>query len=135
MSHSFIKHTPGNKKIILDLIVDDSFEPKADKLMEIAPNVEAAKFRGVYLVFSDYLEKGIKRAHDNKIITIKIPNIVPFLTLKAFVYLDQDNSTAKDAFDIWYTIVNYEDGPDSVNKQISKYKTNADVHDAFRTIK
>ena len=135
MSHSFIKHAPGNKKIILDLIVDDNFEPKADKLLEIAPNVEAAKFRGVYLVFSDYLEKSIKMTNDTNIITIKIPNIVPFLTLKAFAYMDQDNGTAKDAFDIWYTIVNYEEGPDTVNKEIFKYKTNADAQDAFRTIK
>ena len=62
---------------------------------------------------------------------IKIPNIIPFLTLKAFAYMDEDNRAAKDAFDIWYTVVNFKTGPDSVRKELLRYKTNHDVADAF----
>lgn len=126
MSHSFVKHLSAENLVVLDLIIDDRFEPKADKLKEISPNVEAAKFRGVYLVFKDFLVKESK---------IKIPNIIPFLTLKSFAYADPDNGTAKDAFDIWYSVVNYEAGPDSVNKELLKYTDNSDVRDAFSAIK
>lgn len=133
MSHSFIKHISGNISVILDLIIDNQFEPKADKLKEISRNIEAVKFRGVYLVFADYL---IKEAETNagKAAKIKIPNIIPFLALKSFAYSDPENSCAKDAFDIWYTVVNYESGPDSVNKELLKYKDNIDVKDAFGAI-
>jgi len=133
MSHSFIKHLSGNISVILDLIIDNQFEPKADKLKEISRNIEAVKFRGVYLVFADYL---IKKAKTNagKAAKIKIPNIIPFLTLKSFAYSDPENGSAKDAFDIWYTVVNYESGPDSVNKELLKYKDNVDVKDAFKAI-
>lgn len=119
--------------MVLDLIIDDRFEPKADKLKEISPNVEAAKFRGVYLVFRDCLIKEI-RQKSGKPVRVKIPNVIPFLTLKSFAYADPDNGTAKDAFDIWYTVVNYESGPDSVKGELVKYKDNPDVRDAFRAI-
>jgi len=66
---------------------------------------------------------------------IKIPNIIPFLTLKSFAYADPDNRTAKDAFDIWYSVVNYDAGPDSVNEELLKYTNNPDVRDAFNGIK
>lgn len=134
MSHSFIKHGKRPGSVILDLIIDDGFEPKADKLKEISPNVEAAKFRGVYLVFRDFLIKEIEQ-ESGKIVKVKIPNIIPFLALKAFTYADPDNGTAKDAFDIWYTVVNYKSGPDSVKEELLKYKENSDALDAFRAIR
>lgn len=133
ISHSFIKHLSGNNSVVLDLIIDDRFEPKADKLKEISQNVEAVKFRGVYLVFADYLVKEIKK-DSGKATKIKIPNIIPFLALKSFAYSDPENGSAKDAFDIWYTVVNYGNGPDSVNKELLKYRNNFDVKDAFSAI-
>lgn len=134
MSHSFVKHEPGNREVVLDLIVDDKFEPQADKLKEISPNVEAAKFRGVSLVFADYLSRDIKGSK-GEITTIKIANLIPFITLKSFTYVDPDNGSAKDAFDIWYTIVNYGEGPNSVNREVSRYRDNADVQAALKAIK
>ncbi len=134
MSHSFVKHEPGNREVVLDLIVDDKFEPQADKLKEISPNVEAAKFRGVSLVFADYLSRDIKGSK-GKITTIKIANLIPFITLKSFTYVDPDNGSAKDAFDIWYTIVNYGEGPDSVNREVWRYRDNADVQAALKATK
>ncbi len=65
---------------------------------------------------------------------IKIPNIIPFLALKSFAYSDPENGSAKDAFDIWYTVVNYGIGPDSVNKELLSYKGNLDVKDAFSAV-
>lgn len=134
MNHSFIKYESGYKPIVLDLITDDKFEPAADKLKEIAPNVEAVKFRGVYLVFNDFIAVDLGVAGTKKSVRIKIPNIIPFLTLKAFVYSDEENRAAKDAYDIWYTVVNFRDGPVSVREELSKYKRNKDVADAFRLI-
>jgi len=134
MSHSFVRHERGNREVVLDLIVDDKFEPKADKLKEISPNVEAAKFRGVSLVFADYLRRDIKGSA-GEITTIKIANLIPFITLKSFTYVDPDNGSAKDAFDIWYTIVNYGEGPDSVNREVLRYRDNPDVQDALKAIK
>lgn len=134
MNHSFIKHESGYRPIVLDLITDDKFAPAADKLKEIAPNVEAVKFRGVYLVFSDFIAVDLWVAGTKKSVRIKIPNIVPFLTLKAFAYSDEENGAAKDAYDIWYTIVNFKDGPVSVREELSKYKGNKDVADANKMI-
>ncbi|MFH0838671.1 MAG: hypothetical protein V1893_00600 [Candidatus Omnitrophota bacterium] len=134
MNHSFIKYESGYKPIVLDLITDDKFEPAADKLKEIAPNVEAVKFRGVYLVFNDFIVIELGVAGTKKSVQIKIPNIIPFLTLKAFAYSDEENRVAKDAYDIWYTIVNFNDGPVSVLEELSKYKGNKDVADALKVI-
>jgi len=133
MSHSFIKYEGGYKPIVIDLITDDNFEPAADKLKEIAPDVEAVKFRGVYLVFKDFIVKNLSSTK-KKIIQVKIPNIVPFLVLKAFAYSDEEDRAAKDAYDIWYAIVNFKDGPVSVREELTKYGNNKDVTDAFRAI-
>ncbi|MBU4376769.1 MAG: hypothetical protein KKD29_04745 [Candidatus Omnitrophica bacterium] len=133
MSHSFIKFEGGYKPIVIDLITDNRFKPAADKLKEIAPDVEAVKFRGVYLVFNDFIERDIGSSR-KRAIKIKIPNVIPFLTLKAFAYSDEENSAAKDAYDIWYTIVNFKNGPVSVKEELTKYKGNKDVGDAFKAI-
>ncbi len=133
MNHSFIRYEGGYKSIIIDLIIDDHFEPAADKLKEIAPDVDAVKFRGVYLVFNDFIVRDIGQ-NRKKTIQVKIPNIIPFLTLKAFAYSDEENRAAKDAYDIWYTVVNFQDGPISVREELLKYKSNKDVKDAFKAI-
>ena len=104
------------------------------KLKEIAPNVDAIKFRGVYLVFNDFIAVDIGAAGTKKTVRIKIPNIIPFLTLKAFTYSDEENRTAKDAYDIWYTIVNFGNGPESVKEELLNYGGNRDVKDAFKAI-
>jgi hypothetical protein len=135
MNHSFIKYGSGYKPIVLDLITDDKFKPAADKLKEIAPNVDAVKFRGVYLVFKDFITVDLGMAGTKKSVRIKIPNIIPFLTLKAFAYSDEENRAAKDAYDIWYTIVNFKDGPVSVKEEISKYKGNKETADALKVIR
>ena len=132
-NHSFIKYESGYKPIVIDLITDDNFEPASDKLKEIAPDVDAVKFRGVYLVFNDFIVRDIVWVQ-GKTVQIKIPNIIPFLTLKAFTYSDQENMVAKDAYDIWYTIVNFKNGPISVKEDLSVYKNNKDVRDAFKAI-
>lgn len=134
MSHSFIRYDSGYKPVVIDLITDDHFKPAADKLKEIAPDVDAVKFRGVYLVFNDFIVKDIGQVQ-KKAIQLKIPNIIPFLTLKAFAYSDQENRAAKDAYDIWYTIVNYGEGPDSINREVLRYRDNPDVRDALKAIK
>jgi hypothetical protein len=133
MNHSFIRYESGYKPVVIDLITDDNFRPLADKLKEIAPDVDAVKFRGVYLVFNDFIVKDIGHAQ-KKAIQVKVPNIIPFLALKAFAYSDEENRAAKDAYDIWYTIVNFKDGPISVREELSKYKSNKDVKDAFKAI-
>ncbi|MDO9513640.1 MAG: hypothetical protein Q7J59_03400 [Elusimicrobiota bacterium] len=132
INHSFIKYGGGGQPIIIDLITDDKLEPRADKLKEISRDVDAVKFRGVYLVFEDFIERKI--THGAVTVRIKIPNIIPFLTLKAFTYSDEENRDAKDAYDIWYTIVNFGSGPESVEKELMKYRGNKDVKDGFEAI-
>lgn len=134
ISHSFIRYEGGYKPVVLDFLIDDKFEPKADKLKKISPNVEAAKFKGVYLVFEDFLVRDISGVN-RKDVKIKIPNIVPFLTLKAFAYADEEGGLSKDVFDIWYTIVNFKEGPVSVNGELSGYSKNRDVKSALHIIK
>jgi len=133
MDHSFIRQEGGYQPIVIDLITDDRFEPPGDKLKEIAPNVDAVKFRGVYLVFDDFIRKELIQKPE-KAISVKIPNIVPFLTLKAFAYSDEENRAAKDAYDIWYTLVNFKSGPASVTEELLNYSGNRDVEDGFSAI-
>lgn len=134
ISHSFIKYEGGYKPVVIDLITDDKLEPASDKIKEISPDVEAVKFRGVYLVFDDFVIRDLKRER-KKTFQVKISNIIPFLTLKAFAYSNEENRVSKDAYDIWYTIVNFKDGPVSVREELSKYKSNKDVKDAFKAIR
>lgn len=133
MNHSFIRYEGSYQPIVIDLITGDKFEPMADKLKEIAPNVDAVKFRGVYLVFDDFIIRKLMQ-EQKKAIRIKIPNIIPFLTLKAFAYSDEENRAAKDAYDIWYTIVNFKNGPASVGEELLHYRGNKDVKDGFKAI-
>ncbi len=135
MNHSFIKYEGGYKPIVLDLLIDDKFEPRADKLKEIAPGVDAVKFRGISLVFDDFLVRTIQRKN-TKPLDIKIPNIIPFLTLKLFAYRSRERmfDRNKDAFDIWYVAVNFKEGPGSVRAELEKYKDNPDVKEAFKII-
>jgi len=109
INHSFIKYDGGSQPIVIDLITDDKLEPMADKLKEISRDVDAVKFRGVYLVFEDFIER--KLTHDRGASLIKIPNVIP-----------------------WYTIVNFESGPESVEKELMKYRGNKDVKDGFEAI-
>lgn len=85
------------------------------------------------MVFEDFLVRQIKMRGKHPL-EIKIPNIIPFLTLKLFAYADRVSRLAKDAFDIWYVLVNYKEGPDSVKKELKKYKDNTDVKEAFKVI-
>ncbi len=96
--------------------------------------MDAVKFRGVYLVFEDFITVDLGAAGAKGPVRVKIPGIVPFLTLKAFAYSDEDNRAAKDAYDLWYTIVNFKDGPASVKEELARYKGNRDVADAFKAI-
>ncbi|MFA6383926.1 MAG: nucleotidyl transferase AbiEii/AbiGii toxin family protein [Candidatus Omnitrophota bacterium] len=132
MNHSFIK-SDGQTRIELDLIADARIPPVKDKLVEISPRVDAAKFKGVYLVFEDYLVRVIRKA--DRQIGIKIPNIVPFITLKAFAYADEQRHDPKDAYDLWYSVANYGEGPESVIKELLRYRGNEDVKEARRIIK
>jgi len=129
MSHCYIK-SGGGSRIEVDLITDDRIPPVSDKLVEIAPRVEAVKFRGVYLVFEDYFVREIQRG--DEVVGIKIPNICPFITLKAFAFNDGHDS--KDAYDIWYVVSNFGEGPKSVLMELKKYSDNKEVKDALKII-
>jgi len=135
MNHSFIKYEGGYKPVVLDLLIDNRFGPKADKLKEVSPGVDAVKFRGIYLIFKDFLVRTISR-NNAKLLDIKIPNIIPFPTLKLFAYKNRESifDKDKDAFDIWYVVVNFKEGPDSIKIEFEKYKDNPDVKEAFKMI-
>lgn len=72
MNHSFIKYESGYRPIALDLITDNKFAPAADKLKELSPDVDAVKFRGVYLVFNDFIAVDIGAAGTKKSVRIKM---------------------------------------------------------------
>lgn len=130
LSHSFIKRV-GPFPVVVDLITDAQIPPESDKLVELAPRVDAVKFRGVYLVFNDYIKREIRRGEE--VIRIKIPGIVPFITLKAFAYDNEHDP--KDAYDIWYSVSNFEEGPKSVLEELKEYEDNQEVKDALKIIK
>ncbi len=96
----------------------------------------ARKCRGVDIVFDNYIEeqiKGVFPRGGKSSETIRIANLVASLTMKGIVLGERYKE--KDAYDIYYLITHYKNGPVDVADEINQYKQNDLVNEALSTIK
>ncbi len=95
----------------------------------------ARKCHGVDIAFDHYFEENIKGTFPTGGKTeeiIKIADIVGSLTMKGIVLGERYKE--KDAYDIYYLISNYKNGPKDVANEINKHTSDSLVKESLDTI-
>ena len=95
----------------------------------------ARKCHGVDIAFDHYFEENIKGTFPTGGKTeemIKIADIVGSLTMKGIVLGERYKE--KDAYDIYYLISNYKNGPKDVANEINKHTSDSLVKESLETI-
>ncbi|MBN2603277.1 MAG: hypothetical protein JXA91_04000 [Candidatus Thermoplasmatota archaeon] len=96
----------------------------------------ARKCHGVDIVYDNYIEETINGQFPGggkTTETIRIANLVASLTMKGIVLGERYKE--KDAYDIYYLVTYYKNGPIDVTKEINAYQTNDLTNEALATIK
>ena len=96
----------------------------------------ARKCHGVDIVFDNFFEEQIQGQFPNGSKTnqkIKIANLVASLTMKGIVL--GERYIEKDAYDIYYLVTYYQNGPADVANEIHKHLVNDLVNEALTTIR
>jgi hypothetical protein len=86
------------------------FSPKGEYT---GSKLGAFNARGAHLVRDDFIERDIEgerldSAGQSKV-TVRVANVLPYTVLKVFAF--QDRHENKDAYDLVFTLLNYERGP------------------------
>ncbi len=116
--HRWVRPIREGVKIVLDLLCDGPQEEggKLVKLPAEARGLSAVKIPGAHLVFDDHVEVSItaELLDDGGVATevVRVAGVVPFVLLKAIAY--DDRAEEKDAYDLVYTLTNFEGGPEAV---------------------
>jgi hypothetical protein len=116
--HRWLKPIREGVTIVLDLLCDVPREhgSRLVKLPAGARGLSALRIPGAHLVFADYTEVSITaELLDEKGIAtevVRVAGIAPFVMLKAIAY--EERAEEKDAYDLVYTISNYDGGPEAV---------------------
>lgn len=116
--HRWVKPIREGVTIVLDLLCDvlDTEDSRLVKLSGEARGLSAVKIPGAHLVFRDYIEVSItaELLDDKGVATeiVRVAGVAPFVMLKAIAY--DDRAEEKDAYDLVYTIANYQGGPEAV---------------------
>lgn len=79
----------------------------------------AFETRGANLAARDYIEREIRGQlpnGDESFGTIRVTNLVPFVTLKAFALHDRALKKLKDAYDIVFVLLNWPGGPSAASE-------------------
>jgi hypothetical protein len=86
------------------------FRPKRE---ETGSKLGALNVRGAQLVRGDFIERELEaeRLDDggHSRVAVRIANVLPYTVLKIFAF--QDRHENKDAYDLVFTLLNYEGGP------------------------
>jgi hypothetical protein len=115
--HRWVKPVQEGLTVVLDLLCDvPSREgPRLVNLSGDARGLSAVRIPGAHIVFHDYVEVAItaELLDDRGVATeiVRVAGIAPFVVLKAIAY--DDRVEEKDAYDLVYTIANYEGGPEA----------------------
>ncbi len=99
-------------------------------------DVRARKVRGCALVFEHYrpvkVNANMPDSTRNEV-TIKIADIIPFLVMKGMAMWERYKE--KDAYDIYFTLLNYPGGIDELVKIIKPFKSNNLVREGLGKIR
>lgn len=96
----------------------------------------ARKCHGVDIVFKNYIEETINgqfpKGGQTKE-TIRIANLIASLTMKGIVLGERYKE--KDAYDIYYLVTHYKNGPVDVANEINTHQKNDLINESIETIK
>ena len=94
------------------------FRPKGE---HTGPSIGAFNVRGAQLVRHDFIECGIEGERldggGRSRVMVRVANILPFAVLKSFAF--QDRHENKDAYDLVFTLLNHEAGPQAAGTSAS----------------
>jgi hypothetical protein len=86
------------------------FKPKGES---VGSRLGAFNVRGAHLVRDDYIEFQIEGERldggGQSRVTVRVANVLPYTILKIFAF--QQRHENKDAYDLVFTLLNYEGGP------------------------
>lgn len=90
----------------------DIFRPKGEAT---GARLSAFNVRGAHLVRDDFVEHTIEGERldggGRSTVTLRVANILPYIVLKTFAF--QDRHENKDAYDLVFTLLNHEGGPNA----------------------
>jgi hypothetical protein len=90
----------------------------------------AFNVRGAQLAREDFIEREIEAERldggGRSRITVRVANVLPYTVLKIFAF--QDRHENKDAYDLAFTLFNYEGGPAAAGKAASASPVRAHAH-------
>ena len=128
--------TKDEKEFIIEVDFVGSYYGNEGHRHQRISGLLARKCHGVDIVFDNYFIENMKGKFPNGGKTeenIKIANLAASLTMKGIVLGERYKE--KDAYDIYYLVSNYRNGPKDVADEISKYLSNDPVLESLATIK
>jgi len=132
-----IKNEEGRDVTIeIDLLAGEYGGTSKNHRTQLIQDVRARKVRGCDLVFEQYRSLKISATMpDGSIneVTVKIADIIPFLVMKGMSIWERYKE--KDAYDIYFTIVNYPGGIPELVKIFRPVKSNKLVKEGLGKIK
>ncbi len=97
------------------------FRPKGEYT---GSGLGAFNVRGAQLVRDDFIEVNIEGERldggGQSQVTVRVASVLPYTVLKIFAF--QDRHENKDAYDLVFTLLNYEGGPRTVGRQAATSK-------------
>lgn len=104
------------KPVVVEFITEQGGDPGSISRPRQGTGAKLGAFevRGASLVAMDFVERELRGANamgDETFSTIRVANLLPFITLKAFAMHDRGSAKYKDAYDIVFTLGNWPGGP------------------------
>ena len=93
---------------------------------------------GAHLAREDFIEREIQAERLNggglSKVTVRVANILPYIALKIFAF--QDRHDNKDAYDLGFTLLNYNGGPRAAGQAAAKspVKNHPQIRDALKLL-
>lgn len=108
------------KTVIVEFLTEQGDEPGSivRPRNKTGAKLGAFETRGANLVARDYIEREIRGQlldGDESFATIRVANLVPFVTLKSFALHDRALKKLKDAYDIVFVLLNWPGGPEAAS--------------------
>ena len=104
------------KVVLIEFLTEQGGEPGsiARPRQGTGAKLGAFEVRGARLVALDFVEReirGMVAGGDESFGTIRVANLVPFITLKTFAMHERGGAKYKDAYDIVFTLSSWPGGP------------------------
>lgn len=133
----FLKDFPtSNTSVTIEVDFVGSYYGNKGHRHQRISGLLARKCHGVDIVFKNYIEETINgqfpKGGQTKE-TIRIANLIASLTMKGIVLGERYKE--KDAYDIYYLVTHYKNGPVDVANEINTHQKNDLINESIETIK